>query len=258
MMCPVALARCRHPRTPRTRASLLAAVAVVVLGGGCAGRNTVVGGYEGARAVGDVLLLPSNIVVPVPPGLEGATPIVDEEIRSYLDSHGKRVQALTSEEAQAEWLASARALKAEVGEAKMSFEGAAATLARRMHTERRFDALVVPWISLRPARVRGVSVSWDGVTRTLRVLNPQGRGLQVLKNLDTQATAPSLELAVFSPDGRKLFEGVGGLDLLHALVIEGEPTRIDAELLPRSQIFAERSSLEEGIAVAFDPFLPRP
>jgi hypothetical protein len=101
-------------------------------------------------------------------------------------------------------------------------------------------------------------VTWDGVTRTLRVRNPEGRNLQVLRDLDTQAAAPSLHVAVYSPDGQKLFEGVGGLDLLHALVIEGEPTRIDAELLPRSQIFAERSSLQEGIAVGFDPFLPRP
>jgi hypothetical protein len=257
-MGSAAQTRLQPRRTAPAHAALLAAVAVALLGGGCAGRNTVASGYEGAPAVGDVLLLPSNVVLPAPPGLESAPPLVDEEIRSYLDSHGKRVHSLTNEEAQAEWLASARALKAEVGTAQMDFDGAAATLARRMHAERRFDVLVLPWIALRPAKVRGRSVTWDGVTRTLRVRNPEGRNLQVLRDLDTQAAAPSLHVAVYSPDGQKLFEGVGGLDLLHALVIEGEPTRIDAELLPRSQIFAERSSLQEGIAVGFDPFLPRP
>ncbi len=256
-MSPLAAARPRIRVALRRRARLLAALAIALLAAGCAGRNTVLGGYKGAAAVREVVLLPLNVVVPLPPGLEAAAPFVEEEIRKYLDSHGKRVQLLTGEEAQVAWLASAQALKAEVGASQMSFEGAAAILAKQLHAERPFDALVLPWIALRPAKVRGRTVSWDGVTRTLRIVNPEGRSLQVLKDLEAQAAAPSLQLAVFAPDGRKLFEGLGGLDLLHALVLEGEPTRIDAELLPRSQIFADRSSLQEGVAVAFDPFLPK-
>jgi len=240
----------------RVYAALVAAAGIALLAGGCAGRNILAGGHAGARGVRDVALFPANIVVALPPGLETAAPFVDEEIGKYLDSHGKRVQALTHEEALSEWLASAQALKAEVGESQMSFEGAAATLARRMHAERRFDALVLPWIAIRPAQVRGRTVTWDGVTRTLRILNPQGRSLQVLRDLEARAAAPSLQLAVFSPDGRKLFEGVGGLDLVHLLVLEGEPTRIQAEPLSRSEIFADRTSVQEGVAVAFDPFLP--
>jgi hypothetical protein len=239
------------------RAGLLVTLAIALPGAGCAGRNTVASGFEGASAVRDVALFPLNVVVPLPPGLEGAAPLVEEEIRDYLASQGKRVQSLAAEDALAAWLASAQALKAQVGAPRMDFEGAAAILARRLDAQRRFDALVLPWIALRPAKVRGRSVSWDGVTRTLRVVNPEGRSLQLLKDLQAQAAAPSLQLAVFAPDGRKLFEGVGGLDLLHALVLEGDPTRIDAELLPPAQIFSDRSSLQEGVAVAFDPFLPR-
>jgi hypothetical protein len=256
-MGPFAATRDRIHLAPQVRASLLAALAILLLGAGCAGRNTIASGFEGTSAVRDVVLFPLNVVVPLPPGLEDAAPFVDDEIRSYLDSHDKRVQSLTREEAEPAWLASAQALKAEVGASEMGFEGAAEILAKQLHQERRFDALVLPWIALRPAKVRGRSVSWDGVTRTLRVVNLQGRSLQVLKDLQAQAAAPSLQLAVFSPEGRQLFEGVGGLDLLHALVLAGDPIRIDAELLPRAQIFADRTSLQEGIAVAFDPFLPR-
>jgi len=256
-MGPFAGARPELRFAPRVRATLVAAVAVALLTAGCAGGNTVTRGFKGAPAVDDVVLFPLNVVVPLPPGVETAAPSVDAAIREYLDAHDKRVQAPTPEEAQAAWLASAKALKAEVGASQMSFEGAAAMLARRLHAEQRFDALVLPWIALRPAKVRGRTVTWDGVTRTLKLVNPEGRSLQVLKDFQTQAVAPSLQLAVFSPDGRKLFEGVGGLDLLHALVLEGEPTRIDAELLPRAQVFADRTPVNEGIAVAFDPFLPR-
>jgi hypothetical protein len=256
-MGPLAAVRDRIRLAPRARAGLLAALASMLLGAGCAGPSSVASGFEGASALRDVVLFPLNVVVPLPPGLEDAAPFVDEELRSYLDSHARRVQSLTPEEALAAWLASAQALKEEVGASQMSFEGAAAILATQLHLERRFDALVLPWIALRPAKVRGRSVSWDGVTRTLRIVNPEGRSLQVLRDLEAQAAAPSLQLAVFSPDGRKLFEGVGGLDLLHALVLEGQPTRIGAELLPRAQIFTDRSLLEEGIAVSFDPFLPK-
>ena len=256
-MGPFAGARPQLRFAPRVRATLVAAVTVALLTAGCAGCNSVARGHKGAPALDDVVLFPLNVVVPLPPGLETAAPSVDAAIREYLDAHDKRVQAPTPEEAQAAWLASAQALKAEVGASQMSFEGAAAMLARRMHEERRFDAVVLPWIALRPAKVRGRTVTWDGVSRTLKVVNPEGRSLQVLKEFQAQAAAPSLQVAVFSQDGRKLFEGVGGLDLLHALVLEGEPTRIDAELLPRAQIFADRTPVQEGIAVAFDPFLPR-
>lgn len=245
------------PSRSRVHAALVAAAAVALLAPGCAGDGILSGGRGGARGVRDVALFPANIVVAPPQGLETATPYVDEEIGKYLDSHGKRVQVLTREEAFTEWLASAQALKDEVGESQMSFDGAAATLARRLHAKQRFDALVLPWIAVRPAKVRGRTVTWDGVTRTLRILNPQGRSLQVLRDLEARAAAPSLQVAVFSPDGRKLFEGVGGLDLVHLLVLEGEPTRIEAEPLSRSEIFADRTSVQEGIAVAFDPFLPR-
>ncbi len=236
---------------------MAALAAVCLLVPGCAGRNSVAGGYAGASTVEDIVLFPLDVVAPLPPGTETGAASVEAEIRKYLTGHGKRVQPVPSEEAQSAWLASARALKSEVGTTQMNFEGAAATLARRLHGERHFDALVLPWIALGPAKVRGRTVTWDGVTRTLRVVNPQGRSLAVLKDFEARAAAPSLHVAIFAPDGQKLFEGVGGLDLLHALVLEGEPTRIDAELLPRAQIFADRTPVHEGIAVAFDPFLPR-
>jgi hypothetical protein len=168
------------------------------------------------------------------------------------------VQTLAPRDALAAWLAAAQALKAEVGDARMSFEGAARVVARQLAEAHRFDALVLPWIVLRPAKVRGRVVTWDGVSRTLRVVNPSGRSLGFLDDFEAQAAAPSIQVAIFAAAGAKIFEGVGGLDLIHALAIEGDPPKIDAVPRPREETFSDLAPLREGIAAAFDPFLPRP
>jgi len=241
-----------------TRPLLLSLLALALLAPGCAGRNVLARGHAGGAVVREVLLFPLNVVVPIPPGLEAGAPSVEVELRTYLESHGKRVQTLEPRDAYSAWLAAAQALKAEVGDTQMSFEGAARVLARQLANAHRFDALVLPWIALRPAKVRGRSVTWDGVTRTLRVVNPGGRSLGFLDDFQAQAAAPSIQVVVFSAEGARIFEGTGGLDLIHALAIEGDPPKVDAVPRPRAEVFSDRTPIREGIAVAFDPFLPRP
>ena len=240
-----------------TRRTLLFLLAFASLAVGCAGRSVPARGRAQGGAVREVLLFPLNVVVPMPTGLEPGAPRVEEAVRSYLESQGRRVQTLPPRDAQAAWLAAAEALKAEVGDAQMSFEGAARLLARELARERRFDALVLPWLALRPAKVHGRVVSWDGVSRTLRVANPSGRSLGFLGDFQAQAAAPSLQVVVFSAEGETIFAGVGGLDLIHSLAIQGDPPKVDAVPLPRSEVFSDLSSLQEGIGIAFDPFLPR-
>ena len=240
-----------------TQPLLFSLLALALIAPGCAGRNVLARGHAGGEAVREVLLFPLNVVVPIPAGLEAGAPSVEVELRTYLESRGKRVQTLAPRDAHAAWLAGAQALKAEVGDAQMSFEGAARILARQLAKAHRFDALVLPWIVLRPAKVRGRVVRWDGVTRTLRVVNPSGRSLGFLDDFEAQAAAPSIQVAVFSAEGARIFEGAGGLDLIHALAIEGDPPKVDAVPRPCSEVFSDLTPIREGIAVAFDPFLPR-
>jgi len=244
-------------RTPVTRRRAAALLVAALLAAGCAGRSPVAPGGADGAAVQDLLLLPLDVVAPVPAGLEPGVAFVEAELRAALESHGKRVQALAPRDAHAAWLAAARDLKAEVGDEAMGFEGAARVLARNLAREHRFDALVLPWLALRPAKVRGRSVRWDGVARTLRVVNPSGRSLGFLDDFEAQAAVPSIQLAVFSAAGEPLFEGVGGLDLIHVLAVEGDPPKVDARPRPRAEVFSDRTPLREGIAVAHDPFLPR-
>jgi hypothetical protein len=237
--------------TPRRGAPAAALLAAALLGSGCATPPP-----PGPRLQA-LLLLPANVVAPVPPGLEPGMPFVDTELRAYLESQARRVEALGPREARAVWLASARALRAEASdESQIGFEGAARLLAGRLRAERSFDAVVLPWVALRRARVRGRDVAWDGVERRLQVENPRQRSLSFLRDFTAEAAAPSIQVAVFSASGEKLCEGVGGLDLAHALVVEGEPPKVASQALPASRVFADRAPLREGIALAFESLLP--
>src|SRR5262245_4626095 len=101
--------------------------------------------------VRSVLVFPLNIVVPMPTGLEPGAASVSEALGTWLRAQGLEVETLPVAEARAAWVAAARALRAEVGEAQMGFEGAAATCARTLHRDRSFDALLLPWLALRKA-----------------------------------------------------------------------------------------------------------
>src|SRR5258705_3843064 len=91
-----------------------------------------------APAARSVLLFPLNVVVPMPGGLESGAASVSEALQAYLEARGSRVQTLDPAAAGAAWLAAAKELKAELGEDKMSFDGAARVLARTLHRERSF------------------------------------------------------------------------------------------------------------------------
>jgi hypothetical protein len=68
-----------------------------------------------------------------------------------------------------------------------------------------------------------------------------------------QITGLSLHVIVLSGDGKIVFQGLGGLDLVHS-VQEGTGA---AEPLLRLQpnLLGDTDNLREGIAVALDPYL---
>jgi hypothetical protein len=248
-----------RPPVPARRnafARIASLLAIGLAAAGCARPAAV--SPAGAPPARSVLLFPLNVVVPMPTGLESGAASVSEALHAYLEAHANRVETLDPAAARAAWLAAAQELKAELGETQMSFDGAARVLARTLHRERRFDALVLPWLVLRPAKVHGRTVTWDGVTRTLRVVGGDQRTHFLLADFEAQAAAPSLQVAVFAADGGKLSEAVGGLDLIHLMLIVGDPPQIDAQVLPSSQILADHANVSEGIALALDPFLAKP
>jgi hypothetical protein len=205
-----------------------------------------------------IALLPLNVVVTLPSEVESGVDTVSRELRLFLEAHGFAVDPLELAEAREAWLRSALALKAEVGPDGMSFEGAARTLARQLRETRRFDALIVPWIAMRPARMQGGTASWDGIKRKVHVVASDGkrRSSWALGRLRAVVTAPSLQVVAFSPDGEKLDEGVGGLDLVHDADLDVTAATIHFEMTPRPAIFQDPETVRQGIAIALGPVLP--
>jgi hypothetical protein len=208
-----------------------------------------------------LLLLPVGVVAALPPELEEGSDRVESALRAFLESRARRVETLSFGEARREWTASAADLREEVGTGAMSFEGAARHLARRLRAAREFDALVVPSLAFRSARLRTRRVSWDGVERRIETVGePLEAGSVVLSNTFHGAiSAPSLIVHVFSPDGTLIFQGAGGLDLVHrARFLPGRwLSDMRWQLEPKSDPFSDAKLLHEGIAVALDPLLPR-
>ena len=211
-----------------------------------------------APGVERVLVFPLNVVVSMPSGLESGAASVADALRTWLLAQGLAVEEVPTPEARTAWLAAAQALRAERGEQQMGFEAAASVLARGLRRERDFDALILPWLALRPAKVRNRTVTWDGVSRTLRLIGGESKKTHfLLEEFSADAAAPSLQVAVFSADGAKLFDGVGGLDLVHALVVEGDPPKIGERLIPASQMLSDHAPVNEGIALALAPLAKR-
>ena len=242
----------RVPDTAELARAVAALCVAAALATSCAGRGG--SGAADAPTVRTIELFPLNVVVAIPIDLEEGVERVAAELERYLEAHGKAVSTLTLHEARQAWLENASALKAAVGESQMSFEGAASLLARRLHAERDFDALVIPWIALRAVRARGKSVKWDGVERTVPLSEDSDRKAGWFQHRWSQIPAPSLQVVVMAPDGRELFQGVGGLDLPYEMTIDVSEDDVDVH--PRPDLFADPRTRREGIAIAFDPCLP--
>jgi hypothetical protein len=240
----------------RSATVLLAALSLA----GCAGSGHRDATAQGA-SVQTIVLFPLNVVSAMPSELEEGAPYVEAELQKYLEVSGKSIVRPGLADAQKEWVASAAALRDEVGPDAMSFEGAARHLAQRLRAHQEYDVLVMPSLTFRPARLRTRRVSWDGVDRRLETVGePSHSGNIILANtFHGEMLAPSLAVFVFSSSGELLFQGMGGLDLAHrARIVEGKwMSDVRWQLEVRPELFTDAPLLREGISVAFDPFLPR-
>jgi len=205
-----------------------------------------------------LLVFPLNVVVPMPTGLESGAASVSEALSGWLTKQHFSVESYPGPEARTAWASAAQELREELGAAAMSFEGAARVLARTLHHDRAFDALVLPWLALRAARLKEASASWDGVKRKVGffALGKSKRASWVIDRLDLWVKAPSLEVLGVSAQGEKLFEGVGGLDLVDEAELDLSASKIRFDMVPKEKIFDDLPHLREGIALALAPLLP--
>lgn len=212
-----------------------------------------------------VVVAPMNLAVPLGPDLQDAVDPVSWELIRYLQAHGARVAVIWAPDASSLWneveaaLASERAPMPPVEMVAMGF-------ARAVAAESAFDLLLIPSLVYRDARVEGRVATWDGVHRRIRfTLEPSAIAPQPVQPADDRLEAPSargfrgritglsLHGLVLSAQGKILFQGFGGLDLVHD-VREGEGAK-EAVLRLQAKPLADADHVREGIAVALDPYL---
>jgi hypothetical protein len=125
----------------------------------------------------------------------------------------------------------------------------------------------MPSLVYRDARVEGRVADWDGVRRRIKfTLEPSAVPPQSVEAAEDRVettpgwrrfrgkiTGLSLHALVFTGNGKIVFQGFGGLDLVHD-VREGKGAG-ESSLRLRPEPLGNVAHLREGIAAALDPYL---
>ncbi|HZO07793.1 MAG TPA: hypothetical protein VFC77_00335 [Myxococcota bacterium] len=250
----------------RSRGLATGLAALSLLAAGCRSTSPRLVEVQGASAGGvRVVVAPMNLSVPLDHDLQDAVDPVTWELTRYLQQRGAKPAIIWSTDASALWGEIENALHKDP-EKTPRVEDVASRFAIAVAAETRFDLLVIPSLLYRDASVDGRVARWDGVRRRIRfVVAPAAVAPGMVGSGDDRPVAPgwrtfhgqitglSLHVLIVTGDGRIVFQGLGGLDLVHS-VQEGlgsaEPLlRLEPNLL------ADPDHVREGIAVALDPYL---
>lgn len=228
--------------------------------------NAIAPGFEGAPGVERVLLAPLNLTVGLQPELEDGVEPVDAQILAYLEQHGRRAERLPLRDARRLWDESVAELSKSGSEP--AFAAAAERFTRKLGEAREFQVLVMPSLLLRRVSVHVRTAEWDGVERRVRVVNAPrlraGRNDSALANglvhagVRADLPASSLHVMIFDREGRQVFDGRGGLEILHEIDLADALEREQFDIRRRSDLFQDLATLREAVQVAFTPFLDGP
>jgi hypothetical protein len=250
------------PRLPVAAALLLAALAAACVSK--APTSVIAPGHEGAPDVERFLLAPANLAIALRPELEGGVEPVQTQITGYLEQQGRAVERISLPDARHLWEQSIEELAGRGVE--LDFPTAAESFARKLGHAHDFQALVIPSLLLQKVIVRHRGAEWDGVERRIRLVNiPRrggGRSSDVLVDgmstgsLNAVVAVSSLHVMVFSREGRRVFEGRGGLEFLEEIDLAKAAETFHFEIKPRDDLFRDRELLGEAVEIAFTPYLP--
>lgn len=199
-------------------------------------------------------VLPVNILGGIAPELTGSTDRMLGRILRYLSVRGHERFLLDETDTQRLWHDSVARVEASESLAH-DFRGAIRVFSNELAKSTPFDALVVASLVYRQATlVRGL-VKWDGAIR--RLPRPEDEAPRVPDSYQGTISALSLHVMVFDPGGTLIFENYGGLDLAHSLSVKpGKEGGLNAKL--RETVLGEERLLNEGVELAFEPYVARP
>jgi hypothetical protein len=199
-------------------------------------------------------VLPLNTLVPIARELTGSTDRVFGRMSRYLSASGHERYWIEERDARRLWLESMAIVEASDSMAH-DFESAIRIFAGKLGASTSFDALVVASLVYRSARLIRGMVKWDGTSR--RIPKIENEALRVPESYRTTVSALSLHVMVFDADGDLVFENYGGLDLAHSFSTRpGHAGVLDIEL--RETILLRERYINEGVELAFEPYVPRP
>ena len=256
------------------RSGLAGATAILLLSAGCRSpQPRVVDLDRGGAGTLRVVVAPLNLPIQLAPDLEDAVDPVTQELIRYLQAHDGRVSVIFGPDAWNLWRDSAEALQ-KGREEPPDLAAVASVFSRALSKESDFDLLVLPSLVYRDARVTGRVAQWDGVRRRIRFrirsAAPRGSAPSIADPVDSsnlsvaepvapdyrgQITGLSLHALVFTPEGRGVFQGFGGLDLVHDTVQKREGSGDDSFLRLHAKLLDNPEHVREGIALALDPYL---
>jgi len=116
------------------------------------------------------------------------------------------------------------------------------------------SVLLVPHVMSRHAELVGSRGKWDGVIQPVQVDHRfskdtyQVRGVFSNKN----STGISVRIRIFGPAPALVHEGYGGIALPFKFVVGSGITALEGR-----EIFNDPKRIARGIAIAFDPYVPR-
>jgi hypothetical protein len=252
--------------------AVCAAIALVFAGCRTAEQQTLA--FEsGAASALRIAVAPMNLAVPLSPDLEDAVEPVSDELIRYLQAAGFRVAVIWLPDASMLWRDSAAALQRE-GEDAPEFAEVASVFSRLLAREAEFDLLLLPSLVFREAEVHGRFAQWDGVRRRIRFREgsvvPRGRAQAFpdpFDATDRSASGPvtpewrgritglSVHALLFAPQGHAVFQGLGGLDLVHDAVRSSTGSGVESTLRLQARILEDAEHLREGIELALRPYL---
>ena len=243
--------------------SVHASIAVLALAGtfGCAALfgpgNTVVPGNEGAPGVTRFLVCAPNTVIALPAELRDLAGPLRDQIDAYLRFQNRQTQWIDLVESKRRWADAISAAKQQG-----AVEKAPQLFAQKLGEKYDFDAIVMPSVLLHNAKANAGTARWDGVERRMPVLNAPRHdpGAMTVEFGGYEGDLPvtSVHVLIFSRSGERIFEGRGGLEIIHEVDLAAFKKKYKLDTHLRNDLGHDIDALREGIAIAFDPYLTPP
>ena len=204
-----------------------------------------------------VLVAPTSVDTRLAEPLRAGAPQIHRMIAQLLWAQDVEVAAPALPEFSALWQDASRAAAAGISD-----EGASALredLAVRALLDglrargERFDALLVPYLTVRPGVVNGQSVLWDGVARRLPLDYRNRDAFFLVVRRRVEAPCTSLGVIAYDARGERLFERIGGLEVAKRMWVSDDGHRRRWE--DRDDLFQDERALRSGVEVALQPLL---